>query len=116
MLQPGDALLNFLTHLTYYGGYVGKGGVFIQLCGWLGTHELWTGAMSDTYYLSNIGILEEQEQSVKDDKLSDVPSTNIADKGYGYSLAAWQKGQLVMQPTFARTYGSVQIISSHQQQ
>ncbi len=35
-------------------------------------HELWTGAISETYYLSNTDILEEQEQFVNDDKLSDV--------------------------------------------
>ncbi len=38
---------------------------------------------------------------MKDDKLSDVPFTNIMDKGYHCSSAAWHKGQLVVQP--ART-------------
>ena len=34
-----------------------KGGVFLQLCGWMGVHELWFGGVSDTEYLNKSGIL-----------------------------------------------------------
>jgi hypothetical protein len=102
MAKPNDALTNRLTHSLYYGGNVGKGGVFIQLCGWLGTHELWCGAVSDTFYLSNSGILEEQERFVKQDATSQIPFTNVTDKGYRCTMAAWRRGQFLLQPIFAR--------------
>jgi hypothetical protein len=37
-----------------------KGGVFTQCGGWLGTHELWGGNVSDSDYNRNAGYLEEQ--------------------------------------------------------
>jgi hypothetical protein len=40
-----------ITYSQYYGGNVAKGGVFIQPCGWIGTHELWTGGISDSEYM-----------------------------------------------------------------
>ena len=46
----------------YYGGYVAKGGVFLQLSGKLGSWELWLGTVSDTNYLQRGGILEFQEE------------------------------------------------------
>mmetsp|Transcript_35202 Transcript_35202/g.71275 ORF Transcript_35202/g.71275 Transcript_35202/m.71275 type:complete len:154 (+) Transcript_35202:1638-2099(+) len=60
--KPSDADLQRLTWSHYYSGNVGKGGVFAQLCGWIGTFALWTGAVSDTDYLGNAGILEMQKQ------------------------------------------------------
>jgi hypothetical protein len=37
---------------AYHAGNVAKGGIFLQLCGWLGTHELNPGAMIDLEYLN----------------------------------------------------------------
>jgi hypothetical protein len=102
--KPGDGRLNRLTYSSYYGGNVAKGGVFLQLCGWLGTHSLWVGAVSDTKYLSQSGILEMQEEFVKQDPSSNTAFTNILDKGYRCVLAAWRRGkQFVMQPTFCKS-------------
>jgi hypothetical protein len=36
--------------------------VFNQLCGWLGTGDLWVGAVSDTHYNEGEGYLERQEE------------------------------------------------------
>ncbi len=64
LYQPQNALLQRLTYSAYYAGNVAKGGVFLQLCGWLGTHELYPGAMSDSGYLNETGIFEEHVLSV----------------------------------------------------
>jgi hypothetical protein len=101
--KPTDASLNRRTYSSYYGGNVAKGGVFLQLCGWLGAHKLWDGAVSDTKYLSESGILELQEEFVENDASSDMTFTNIVDKGYCCVLAAWRKGQYLLQPTFAKS-------------
>uniref|UniRef100_A0A7S1UPM4 DDE Tnp4 domain-containing protein n=1 Tax=Grammatophora oceanica TaxID=210454 RepID=A0A7S1UPM4_9STRA len=103
MLKPSDAGLNRRTYSSYYGGNVAKGGVFIQLCGWLGVWELWMGAVSDTYYIMKSGILGSQKDFALLDLSSDVPFTNILDKGYRCSVAAWRLGQFVLQPSFAKS-------------
>ena len=118
MPHPGDASLNRRTFSSYYGGNVGKGAVFVQLCGWLGTWSLWTGAVSDTYYLCNSGILDLQEKFAKQDLvgLSAVLGfTNILDKGYRCSVAVWRRGQYVLQPWFAKSdqqFSTDQVLSS----
>ena len=43
---PSNAMLQRLMYSAYYAGNVARGGIFVQLCGWLGTHELYPGAMS----------------------------------------------------------------------
>jgi hypothetical protein len=101
--KPTDASLNQRTYSSYYGGNVAKGGVFLQLCGWLGVHSLWVGAVSDTKYLSESGILELQQEFVENDETSDLTFTNIVDKGYRYVIAAWRKGQYLLQPTFGKS-------------
>ena len=66
-----------------------KGGVFVQLCGWMGTAPLWTGAVSDTDYNKRAGYLQEQKQFAK---------------GYRAKLVAHREGgQLVLQPDFAES-------------
>lgn len=103
--KPGVSLLQRLTFSAYYGSNVAKGGVFVQLCGWLGTFELWMGAVSDTEYLNNSGILKLQETFVaKDETYSHVSFLNIVDKGYRSILAAWRAGcQFLLQPIFAKS-------------
>ena len=44
------------TYSLYYANNVGKGGVWIQPCGWMGTHDLWEGNVSDSEYMQNSGI------------------------------------------------------------
>ena len=50
MGKPTDADLQRLTYSLYYGRNVAKGGIFLELCGWLGGWELWLGAVSDSDY------------------------------------------------------------------
>jgi hypothetical protein len=104
MASPSDApSLNRKTYSSYYRGNVAKGGVFIQLCGWLGVWNLWTGAVSDSYYIVHSGILEAQEKFAKADATSSLPFSNILAKGYRCSVAAWRKGQYVLPPRFAKS-------------
>jgi hypothetical protein len=114
--RPSVASLNRKTYSSYYNGNVAKGGVFLQLCGWLGVWNLWTGAVSDTKYLVTSGILDAQENFAKKiDITSKIPFTNILDKGYRCSVAAWQKGQYVLQPFFAKSdqqFSTEQLIPS----
>jgi hypothetical protein len=102
--KPGDPDVQRLTFSSYYGGNVAKAGVFLQLCGWLGGFEPWTGAISDTDYFERSGILEEQEKFQKWDTSSTLAFTNVLDRGYRCNLAAWRKGgQLLLQPFFAKS-------------
>jgi hypothetical protein len=79
--------------------------LFLQLCGWFGTWELWVGAISDTDYQVTSGIFKFQEQFTSNcANHSDLPFTNIMDKGYRCRLAAWRTGrQLLLRPLFARS-------------
>jgi hypothetical protein len=53
--------------------------------------------------LSESGILELQQEFVENDETSDLTFTNIVDKGYCCVIAAWRKGQYLLQPTFGRS-------------
>jgi hypothetical protein len=104
--MPTDAEAQRNTYSQYYGGNVGKGGVFIQPCGWMGTHELWMGALSDTEYMLRSGIFEQQFSFVtkRDQTTNHVPWLNMFDRGYRNigDFARSQGKQLVVQPTFSR--------------
>jgi hypothetical protein len=56
-----DAEAQRNTYSLYYGGNVGKGGVYIQPCGWMGTHDLWMGSVSDTEYMLKSKAFEIQQ-------------------------------------------------------
>jgi hypothetical protein len=104
--KPSDAELQRLTFSQYYGGNVAEGGMFLQLCGWLGGWELWLGAVSDTEYFERSGVLEIQQQfqTIDKDEARELAFTNILDKGYRCVLAAWRAGgQLLLQPFFAKS-------------
>jgi hypothetical protein len=95
--KPTNSSLNQQMFSFYYGRNVAKGGVFLQLCGWLGVHSLWVGAVLDTKYLSESGILELQQKFVENNDISDLTYTNNVDKGYCCVIAAWRKGQYLLQ-------------------
>ena len=102
--KPSEAELQRLTYSLYYGCNVAKGGIFHQLCGWLGGWDLWLGAVCDSDYLEKSGLLQFQECFQKADPTSNLSFTNILDKGYWCILAAWRAGrQLLLQPFFAKS-------------
>ena len=102
-----DADLNRFTYSVYYAMNCFKGGIFIQLCGWMGTAHLWVGAVSDTDYNKRAGYMEEQEQFAEEDLvlingvLMLLAFMNIYGKGYRAKAVAHRAGkQLVLQPDF----------------
>ena len=101
--KPTSAYEQRITYNSYYSGNCAKGGVFNQPCGWLGTHHLWSGGMSDTMYQEITGILQQQEQFAKSDLIDGkyVAFVMILDKGYRITIAAWEHGQQTcIQPIF----------------
>ena len=99
-----DADCHRITYSRYYNQNCFKGGVFAQLCGWVGTYDLWTGAVSDTDYNKRAGYLKIQKQYAENDMVDSklVPFTNIYDKGYRARCIAWkERQQLVLQPEWA---------------
>ena len=105
-----DADLNRFTYSVYYAMNCFKGGIFIQLCGWMGTAHLWVGAVSDTDYNKRAGYMEEQEQFAEEDLvlingvLMLLAFMNIYGKGYRAKAVAHRAGkQLVLQPAFAES-------------
>ena len=118
--QPSSALNQRTTYSSYYGMNCAKGGVFLQLCGWLGVEELWCGATSDSFYMEHTCILSDQEKFAKDDKVGDddswYPFNNILDKGYRIIKALWRAGkQVCSQPVFAssdRLFRSDEVLVS----
>jgi hypothetical protein len=117
--QFGAAPTQRNTYSKYYAGNCFKGGIFTQLCGWGGVHELWGGNVSDSNYNEMSGYLDEQWDFQKSDLVDGkiVPFTNIYDKGYRARAVCWRKGrQLVAQPIYAKSderfKGSDTIISA----
>ena len=102
---PSSALNQRISFSLYYNENCAKGGVFLQLCGWGGVGDLWSGRISDNDYMELNKIFEEQENFAKKDTLpgEDVlPFTNILDKGYRVTLLAMKCGnQTVVQPVFS---------------
>ena len=105
-----DTDLQRLTYSEYYGMNCFKGGVFVQLCGWMGTADLWPGRVTDSDYNRREGYLERQREFQEHDKVIrngeevTVPWLNIYDKGYHAHMAAWSHGnQRVLQPVWAKS-------------
>ncbi len=92
-----DVDVQWLTYSKYYNQNCFKGGVFVQLLGWIGVGQLWTGAVSDSDYNRREGYLERQRLFANDDKVelekssrdfNVLPFTNIYDKGYRAKMVA----------------------------
>jgi hypothetical protein len=118
--KPGSALNQRTTYSSYYGMNCAKGGVSLQLCGWIGVEELWCGATSDSHYQENTSILAQQQVFAENDKVGNeeecIPFTIILDKGYRIIRAAWRAGrQRCIQPFFAasdRQFRSKEVLVS----
>ena len=57
-----DASLQRSTYSEYYGENCWKGGVSVQLCGWVTNDDLWGGGVSDSGYNNNSGYLQAQQE------------------------------------------------------
>ena len=95
-----------MTYSAHYAGNCAKGGVFIQLSGWIGVEDLWCGATSDSHYQQRNKIFEKQDAFAETDLVDGrkLPFTNILDRGYRVNVAAWRAGkQEVIQPNFLKS-------------
>jgi hypothetical protein len=96
------------TYSEYYGENCFKGGMSVQLNGWIWDGSLWPGRVSDSDYNRQEGYLQWQLEFHNvdpveiDGNLVVLPFLNIYDKGYQARMAAQKSGkQGVLQPTFA---------------
>ena len=102
--KPSSARNQRLTYSSYYGMNCAKGGVFLQLCSWMGVAELWVGGTSDSHFMEHTDILKQQEEFARSDLVGGkyLPFSLILDKGYRIIAICWKKGQQVYyQPIFA---------------
>ena len=101
-----DASLQRSTYSEYYNENCWKGGVSVQLCGWVTNEDLWGGGVSDSDYNNNSGYLQAQQAYQETDLVNGkvVKFMNGLDRGYRAKYAAWQTGeQLAIQPPSARS-------------
>ena len=104
--KTSTALNQQITYSSYYFKKCAKGGVFLHLSGWMRLEDLWAGAISNTLYQTKTCIFQKQSKFVKKGSVdgNDITFTNIVDKRYCITLAAWRAGkQLVLQPVFANS-------------
>jgi hypothetical protein len=103
--KPSSADVQRNTYSAYYAGNCAKGSVFIQPCGWMGTHDLWVGAVSDSLYMTRSGVLKMHTDYIdKYEETNKTAFTILLDKGYRITTVAWRSGgQFVLQPSFARS-------------
>ena len=104
--KPSSAQMQKITYSSYYAMNCAKGGVFLQLCGWMGVEELWVGATSDSYYMEKSGILKRQKEFAEKDLVNGKvkPYCNVLDKGYRIMRKAYREGkQTCLQPKFAKS-------------
>ncbi len=84
-----DADFQQLTNSKDYGENCFKGGVSVQLNGWIRAGELWPGRVSDSDYNRREGYLERQQEFQEsviveiDRKVSVLPFLNIYEKDRG---------------------------------
>lgn len=117
MCTYSDAFLQKITYSSYYKMNCAKGGVFTQLCGWIGSCHLWVGAISDTEYMNRTQVMKCQELFVKlQSQHTGIPFFNVLDRGYRISSLAWTHGkQVTMQPSFtsaSQKFSSNQVLYS----
>ena len=90
-----DGALQRGCYSEYYGEPCFKGGIFSQLCGWLGNEDLWGGGVTDSQYHSEAGYLEEQQQFQESDLVKGqiIRFLNLLDRGFRGKMASWKSGR-----------------------
>jgi len=105
MPTASDADQQRSLYSEYYAECCAKGGVYLQICGWIRASYLVTGHATDdkctelTKILEIQQIFQDHDRKRDDDKLK--PFVIVLDKGYRITLNAKGCLQLVLQPAFA---------------
>ena len=102
---PTDADKQRSLRSEYYAECCAKGGVCIQLGGWIRTLHLFTGGIDDSKYIKQSKILMQQQIFQQEDSPTTTPLCfiNIFDKGYRVTMIAKQHLQRCLQPTFSQS-------------
>ena len=89
----------------YYGECCAKGGVCIQLCGWICATHLVTGDACDIKTTELTKILPQQQQFQEHNKVNNAVLLFllVLDKGYRITALARQYNQNCRQPIFAKS-------------
>ena len=89
----------------YYGECCAKGGVCIQLCGWIRSTHLVTGHACDKKSTELTKILPQQQRFQEHDKQNNaiISFLLVLDKGYRITMLARQYNQSCRQPIFAKS-------------
>ena len=104
LVSPGDADKQQSLRSEYYAECCAKGGVSVQLGGWIHTHHLFTGGIDDNKYIQQSKILEQQELFQQQDTTTNqICFINIFDKGYRVNMIVKKHLQLCLQPIFAQS-------------
>ena len=106
LVKPQSADKQRSLHSEYYGGSCAKGGVGVQLSGWIRTLHLLTGGIDDSGYIDLVKILKQQKlfQELDREALAAIIEfINILDKGYCSTILARDHNQSCLQPTFAKS-------------
>ena len=93
-----------------YGECCAKGGVCIQLCGWIRATHLVNGHACDKKTTELTKALPQQQQFQEHDKVNNavLPFLLILDKGYRITMLAKQYNQSCWQPIFAKSNEQIQ--------
>jgi hypothetical protein len=108
MFQPSDGgAAQRTTYSLHYSGNVGKGCVFVQPCGWIGTHDVWTRGVSNSQYMKDGDVFNTLNNflltsPLENETTKQIPFTVVLDQGYRITLeACTEGGHTVMHPVFA---------------
>jgi hypothetical protein len=102
-MTPANANQQRALFSDYYGTCCAKAGVSNQLCGWIRGMPLMTGRITDSQMVKDSNILAEQRKfSEAEQNHSDIPFTNVFDKGFRNVLDALKEGQKCVQPTYSK--------------
>ena len=103
LVTPSDADKQRSLRSEYYAECCAKGGVSIQMCGWIRALHLFTGGIDDSKYIERSEILKQQQLFQEGDESSNNQFINIFDKGYRVTLLAREHMQSCLQPVFAQS-------------
>jgi hypothetical protein len=103
---PSNADAQRCTYSLYYSGNVGKGALFIHPCGWMGSHEVWSGGVSDSMYMTKGNVFDSLNDFIQryetDEEARKTTFTIILDRGYRIVTEAFSEGgHFTLQPIFA---------------
>ena len=72
IFKPSTAINQQITYSRYYASNCSKCSVLIQFCVWLGTEDLWVGAVSDSKYQVFTDIFKKQQEFAENNLMDHI--------------------------------------------